>query len=587
MEQKKIKFMKFINWSKENYLLILLLLLAIILRLYHLDYQSVWLDELHTLIETNPNTSLTDVKNSILISEVMPPLYYYSIYYVFKIFGYSTYIARFFSVIMALINIILIYKLGKELYSKKVGLISALFLAVNPFHLFYSQEARPYVMLLVFTLLSFLYLVKFLKNPVWKNALLFGFYSGLMILCHFFGLFVLVSQVFILFLFFILEKRERRISFFQKSLVSGLLAIIFFIPGIEAFLKANEKKEFWIQPINLDTIVQVFKDFCGNSDFILYFSICAIIYYIIILIKDKKKTDVETKKNTQLFSFIVLSIWIFLVLAIPIIRSYLVIPMIQSRYFIVLIPAFIIVVAISIEKINNRKIAISIIAIVSLVSLYEIVIKNNYYTAINKSQFRETTQFVLKNKNDNDPIYSTISWHMSYFFTNQKLIEQPLQKHIIEMQKDTTNIKSFWHIDAHNNPYKLNEKEQKFIDANFIIEKKCDYFDSWCKHFIIKNSQNSKQYKVSESSIVLSNLSDENWIGGVGKIYNMMLLDYSLKNEKALKNAFKLRFKDGSEIKIIGVEKAGTFIQIKVEGNAKGFVEVASYPNFIELINHD
>lgn len=574
---------------KPKHYLMLILLLAAILRFYHIDYQSVWLDEIHTMIESNPDTSFSDVYNSINVSEQMPPLYFYSIYFVFKIFGYTTFVARLYAAFLGLISIFLIYKLGKELYSKKVGIIAALLLCVNPFHLFYSQEARPYILLLIFTLLSFLYLVKFLKKVDLKNAVLFGFFAGLMLLTHFFGIFVLIAQSFLILIFLILCEKKSRSSFFKNAVVSGFIAVVLFLPAFSILKRVSEIKTFWIQPINLDTIIQVFKDFCGNSDFMLYFIIISILYYLIMIFKCNKinKTYSDIVANKQVFSFIVLITWIVLVLAIPIIRSYLVLPMIQSRYFVVILPAFIIIVAIAIQRIQNQKIEITIIALVSLVSIYEIVIKNNYYLAINKAQFRETTQFVLKNKKDNDPIYSTISWHMSYFLKNQKLIEQPLQNHIIEMEKDSTNIASFWHIDAHNNPYKLNEKEQKFIEDNFIIVKNCDYFDSWTKHFVVKNSQNLKQYKVSENSFVLSNLSDENWTGGVGKTYNMMLIDYSKKTEKALKNASKLKFKNGSEIKIIGTEKAGAFIQIKIEGNAKGFVDVAAYPNYIEIINHD
>ena len=39
---------------KENGVLLIIIFLATFLRFYHLDFQSIWLDEIHTMIESDP-----------------------------------------------------------------------------------------------------------------------------------------------------------------------------------------------------------------------------------------------------------------------------------------------------------------------------------------------------------------------------------------------------------------------------------------------------------------------------------------------------------------------------------------------------
>ena len=123
------------NWFKPNYALLVVLLVAATLRFFHVDYQSVWLDEIHTLNEANPSLSLSGIYNAILGADPHPPLYFIILNFVFKIFGYTTFVARMFSAVVGVASIVGMYFLGKELFNNKVGIYASLLLAVNYFHL--------------------------------------------------------------------------------------------------------------------------------------------------------------------------------------------------------------------------------------------------------------------------------------------------------------------------------------------------------------------------------------------------------------------------------------------------------------------
>ena len=74
---------------KENYLLITILVFAAILRFYHIDFQSIWLDEIHTMNEANPNVGFFDLYDIIMAGEQMPPLYFYSLYFFSDMYLYT------------------------------------------------------------------------------------------------------------------------------------------------------------------------------------------------------------------------------------------------------------------------------------------------------------------------------------------------------------------------------------------------------------------------------------------------------------------------------------------------------------------
>jgi len=501
--------MKKINYLSEKYGLLFILLIAAILRLYKLDFQSLWLDEIHTMNESNPSLSFSEVYTSIMVGEQMPPLYYYLLHFLFKIFGYTSITARLFSVFISLTNLLAIYLLGKELINKRVGIIASALLCFNYFDILYSQEARPYELLMLVTIFSFLRIVKFIKSPNTINAAFYGISLGLMLLTHFFGLFVLLSQIAILFGFFIKTDKKDKGKFFLNSLIAGVIAIICFIPTIDIFIKVTQIKEFWITPTTIETIKQIFKDFSGNSDFILFLGIIAMFYFMFFFIMQK-----SSSKNEYFFSGIILLLWVVLVLGVPIVRSYLVVPMIISRYFITILPALILMIAIAINACKTYKIGMSFLIIFLVASSYEIMFHSHYYTAIRKEQFRESTTFIKENYNNHEPIVSSLGWYLPYFFkeapNNYNIVDKSLEVYVAELEKDSTKIGTFWYFDAFGRKYNPNQEQEKFINKHFFVENNFEGFQAWTKHFVVIRSDksfdiplNSKDFSIAKGDKII------------------------------------------------------------------------------------
>lgn len=130
-------------------------LLALALRLYRLDGRSLWLDEIVTA-------------HSVRFDRVDDLLAYVHFWYdnmpgVFLLtwldrgLGGSEIAVRLPFVLAGAANVYAIYALGKTLIRPRVGLVAALLFALLPFAVWYSQEARQYAFLMLFTTLQMLY----------------------------------------------------------------------------------------------------------------------------------------------------------------------------------------------------------------------------------------------------------------------------------------------------------------------------------------------------------------------------------------------------------------------------------------------
>jgi len=107
------------------------------LRLYHLDKLGLWMDEGFTAM------MVQEASLSKWITDVHPPLYHALLLVWSKLSG-SDFWLRCFSALLGCATIPVGYAIGRSFFSIRVGLWSAMILAVLPIHLWYSQEARKY-----------------------------------------------------------------------------------------------------------------------------------------------------------------------------------------------------------------------------------------------------------------------------------------------------------------------------------------------------------------------------------------------------------------------------------------------------------
>ena len=93
-----------------------------------------------------------------------PPFYYLSLWAWTQAAGQGEFALRFWSVLPGVLSVPLIYLWLRRLSSRGVGLFAAFLLAVSPFHVYYSQDARMYALVGALTLSSLICFERILKD---------------------------------------------------------------------------------------------------------------------------------------------------------------------------------------------------------------------------------------------------------------------------------------------------------------------------------------------------------------------------------------------------------------------------------------
>jgi 4-amino-4-deoxy-L-arabinose transferase-like glycosyltransferase len=198
-------------------------LLAFALRLWGLGAESAWIDEAYS-ISLAKHSVIQILKGT--AADQHPPLYYLLLHY-WLLFGSSVVYARALSLVIGMIQIGQSLRFGRKLAGDWLALGTGLLLAISPMHVWYSQEARMYILLASLTTASTAELWDCLQG---KNRwLLYSLFSILAIYTHYFAIFVFAGQA-ILVLAWAWMKREKRGLFYWAGtmLVVGLAFLPWF-----------------------------------------------------------------------------------------------------------------------------------------------------------------------------------------------------------------------------------------------------------------------------------------------------------------------------------------------------------------------
>ena len=133
-------------------LLLVLILFAFALRMFHAADSLMWGDEGFSVFSANRDL-LTITLDTTTI-DPHPPLYYYLLHFYFSIAGYSELAIRFFSIFFGTATIALVWAIGKRMFDARVGLLATFFATIAPFAVQYSQEIRMYALALFLTTLG-------------------------------------------------------------------------------------------------------------------------------------------------------------------------------------------------------------------------------------------------------------------------------------------------------------------------------------------------------------------------------------------------------------------------------------------------
>lgn len=177
--------------SFEHILLLVILIVALIIRLWGCGDFSYSNDELSALSRTNFESLSQLIDEGVKSGDTHPPGAQIFLYYWSKAIGTSEIGIRLPFILAGILSIFLAFKLCERAFNSMTGLIVASFMAVSQYFVYYSQLARPYALGWLFCSL-FVYLwykVVFEKNTKIATLALLAISGILGCYMHHFALF--------------------------------------------------------------------------------------------------------------------------------------------------------------------------------------------------------------------------------------------------------------------------------------------------------------------------------------------------------------------------------------------------------------
>jgi MFS family permease len=151
----------------------------------------LWLDEaLSVSIAKLPLHSLTDA----LRHDGSPPLYYLLLHWWVAVFGDGPVAARALSGVVSVATVPAAYLFGRTASgSRRTGAVVAVLVATSPFAARYGSEARMYALVQLLCALGGLAVIRYVRTRTWGSALAVALCSGLVVLTHYWALYLVAA----------------------------------------------------------------------------------------------------------------------------------------------------------------------------------------------------------------------------------------------------------------------------------------------------------------------------------------------------------------------------------------------------------
>ena len=206
------------SWAHDAKIvpLVVLTVAAALLRFLPLGAQSYWYDEAITVeLVRRPFHSML---GALPHSESTPPLYYVLAWIWSRMVGTGETGLRSLSAVLGTLTVPATYAAALALVSRRSALFAAALVAVSPFLVWYSQEARAYALLVLLGALSLVPLRRAVRPGAGRALAAWALVAGLALTTHYFALFLVVAEA----IWLLRHSREKRSAAIAVAAVAGV-----------------------------------------------------------------------------------------------------------------------------------------------------------------------------------------------------------------------------------------------------------------------------------------------------------------------------------------------------------------------------
>lgn len=460
--------------------LLLLVLLGLELRVA-VSNVPLWYDEGHSVLVATK--SFPFGINEFLFTKDFQhtPFYFYFLHFWLKIFGGSEVLMRMSSAIFGIATIPLTYIVGKKLYDKNVGIISAILVTVSPLLVYYSIEIRMYSMVTFLAVLSMNYLLDFDEKADKKSLIKLVAVNTLIPYLLIGGIVFNIGQLisYLIYLFVTQKENVEKIGKFVVYQIYQLILLVpYFVIAIYYALKRSDFIMFHIPPFEFMHFIGNLQNYFGTRvgmlfwvnympmyiDFIFFVAvIIPIIYFICALIRAFKE---KNSKLFLIFSTVIISYSIILLSAI--FRVVVIVP----RYTIFIAPFVMILAGVGFSKLKKWHTVAFLLFFVSF-SMFFLFHDDAYF---------KTKYFALKD---------SLNYYQARQLTSEDKVYRPFASSVsfIYEYKNTPKADSFEALHEFRKPYNA-----MVYDDNQIAQFKQGLIDETLFQIVQSDGHVSNRY---------------------------------------------------------------------------------------------
>jgi uncharacterized membrane protein len=235
--------------------------LGLILRLINLSGRPLWYDEAFAVLyaekpfATMLYGTVTRVEGA---AADVHPLFFYTMLHTWMLaVGQSPVAVRALSVLAGTATVVMAYLFARRLFDQRTGLVAAIIVAIAPFHVYYSQEARMYALLGFAAIATAYFFVRAWTDGGWRNWLAFGFLGAVTLYAHNLG-FMFLAGLDLWVLWAWLRPGAARWRNIRPLLLSHLLIIGLFAPWLAVVPSQFDKiqQAYWVEQPGVVKLIQ-------------------------------------------------------------------------------------------------------------------------------------------------------------------------------------------------------------------------------------------------------------------------------------------------------------------------------------------
>jgi len=344
------RIVTFFRTLSIKWYLAVVLAIGALARLVFITKADIWHDEGYTMMITGFNPIEIIERTA---RDVHPPLYYLATHFWQLLFGTSELATRSFSAACGLVTIVVAYLLMRKLFTEGTARLSALFIALGPFAIRYSDEARMYGMAAMLVVIATYLIVRIAtsKCASYKLWLLYALVIAAGLYTHYYTLFIIPAHI-----VYLAYVRGGIMPLLRdkKWWFGHLLAALLFVPWLpSAFAQVTRVSAgFWIPPVNAETVPNTFMQFLAFAPSWAYSGWIAGIL-ITLFVAGIIRTFMISKRTVRT-GIVLLTSWLVLPLAIVMLVS-IARPVYYDRYFIYCAVAMYLLLAVVVTQCDVLK----------------------------------------------------------------------------------------------------------------------------------------------------------------------------------------------------------------------------------------